>query len=82
MSKMSLINELSLLENIDIKNEKKNPDFFHNSNNLESKKLFNKLNFHLISRNILKNKFVTKLLFKNKNIIIFTKAKAKSTTNF
>ena len=65
MSKMSLINELALLENIDIKSEKNNHDFFHNSKNLESIKLFNKLDFHLISRNVLKNKFFTNFLFKS-----------------
>ena len=63
-SKMSLINELALLENIDIKKLHNSHDNYQQGNpDNESLNYFNKLNFHLKSRNLLKNEFFSKFLF-------------------
>ena len=63
-SKMSLINELALLENIDIKKLHNSHDNYQQVNpDNESLNYFSKLNFHLKLINLLKNEFFSKFLF-------------------
>lgn len=78
-SKMSLVNELTLLNNINIKNVKESREFSQQTNQENDYYLLNKYSFNLYSRNLLKNNFFSKYLLtpscnnigniENKNIL-------------
>ena len=61
-SKMSLVNELTLLNNINIKNVKESREFSQQTNQENDYYLLNKYSFNLYSRNLLKNNFFSKYL--------------------
>jgi len=61
-SKMSLVNELTLLSNINIEKVKKSNEFSQQTNLENENDLLNKYNFNLYSRNLLNNNFFSKYL--------------------
>lgn len=61
-SKMSLLNELTLLNNINIKKVKKSNEVSQQTNQEDDNDLLNNYNFNLYSRNLLKNDFCSKYL--------------------
>ena len=89
-SNMSLFNELTLLNNINIERVKKSNEFSQQTNQENDYDLLDKYNFNLYSRNLLKNKFFSKYLLtptynKNghiENKIIFKKEKSKESPIF
>jgi hypothetical protein len=87
---MSLFNELTLLNNINIERVKKSNEFSQQTNQENDYDLLDKYNFNLYSRNILKNNFFSKYLLtpiynKNgsiENKIIFKNEKSKESPLF
>jgi hypothetical protein len=87
---MSLVNELTLLNNINIKNVKESREFSQQTNQENDYYLLNKYSFNLYSRNLLKNNFFSKYLLtpscnnigniENKNI--FKKVSSKESPLF
>ena len=89
-SKLSIVNELTLLNNINITKVKKSNEFSQQTNQDNDYDSLNKYNFNLYSRNLLKNNFFSKYLlspsYNNSDLlekkINFKKVKSKESQLF